>query len=133
MVSRRDEIGLPSRIMDAPPFGLGQLRQQTHEELRQRRRLKGMSTAVGGMPMHHPAFPTTAALDLEASGPMLADEAQPADEQHRGETVALPTSDGELARDLRVEVVRIVWQRIYLAHLCGYMRRRSLWQDRGSR
>jgi hypothetical protein len=119
--------------MDAPPVGLGQLRQQAHEELRQRRCLQGMSTAVGGLPMHRPAFPATAALDLEAGGPMLADEAQPADEQHRGEAVALPANDGELARDLRGEVVRIVWQRIHLAHRCGYMRYRSLWQDRGSR
>jgi hypothetical protein len=101
-------LGLSTRIIDAPPVGLGQLRQQAHEQLRQCRRLKGMDTAVGGMPMQSPTFPTAAALDLEAGGTMVADEAQPADEQHRGEAVPLRTDDGELARDLRVEVVMIV-------------------------
>jgi hypothetical protein len=58
--------------------------------------------------MHGPTFSPTAALDLEPGGPMVTDEAQPADEHHRREAVPLRTDDGELARDLRVEVGRVV-------------------------
>jgi hypothetical protein len=118
--------------MEAPPIGFGQLRQQAYKERRQCGRLQGMGAAVGGLPMHGPAFPTTAALDLEASGPMVADEAQPADEHHRGKAVPLRTDDGELARDLRVEVGGVVWQNIHRVHLCGDQGRRPAWKGRRS-
>jgi hypothetical protein len=122
--------GLSIRGLEAPPIGGGQRRQQAHEERRQRRRLQGMGAAVGGLPTQRPAFPTPAALDLEAGGPLVADEAQSADEHHGGEAVPLRTDDGELARDLRVDVGGVVWQRIHRAHLCGYQGRRPAWQGR---
>jgi hypothetical protein len=123
--------GLSIRVLEAPPVGVGQPRQQAHAEFRQRRCFQDMGVAIGGMPMRRPTFPTAAALDLEAGGTVVTDEAQPADEQHRREAVPLRTDDGELARDLRLEVVRIVSQCHHM-DLYSHKKRCSLWQDRKS-
>jgi hypothetical protein len=69
-------------------------------------------------------------LDLKARGTLVTDEAQPADEHHRGEAVLLPTNDGELALDLSGEVIRIASRVIHEVHLCSQRRYGTRWQDR---
>jgi hypothetical protein len=117
-------VGLTSRVMDAPPVGLGQLRQ--------RGRLEGMNPAVAGVPVHDPVLSRTAALDLEAGGAVRISEAQPAEEQHRGEAVPLRADHGELTRELRVEVVVIRGKSIHGESLCSHQGRRPTGEGRRS-